>query len=1045
MNSPFVHLHCHSNYSFLYGAMSIDDILDRTRATGMSSIALTDNNGLYGAIPFYKKAVALGIKPLLGARIDDPEGDDTAIIIARNNKGFARLCRLVTDRRLEKGFRLKEALAGLGADLFVLTSSPDLLHILAGRRPPGTTYAEVCNMLDAASAGELSRLHGICEHTGLQAVATNNVHFRDRSDHELQKILSAIREKKVAGDLRDADVAPAEAWLKPPHDMRRLFKSWPSALRNTCRIAAECDVTFDLNRIRLPVFSTSNGEVPFSRLWKLCFRGLTKRYRPLNREAIDRLNSELNVIDALGFAPYFLLVWDIIRFAREKRIPWIGRGSAANSIVSYVLGITEIDPVEQNLFFERFLNPERSSPPDIDIDFCWKRRDRVLEYVYDKYGADRVAMISTHVTFRGRSAVREVGRAMGLPPEEISAFTSGIPYCRRLDVEWMRENHPKFRALPFEREPYPAILKLAERITGYPRHLSVHPGGIVVSPSPLLDLVPLERSRKGLVVTQYDMFSIEDLGLVKIDLLCQRSLSVLADTLEMLERNGSPVPHLEKREEIQNDKATRRLIRDGRTMGCFYIESPAMRSLLKKLKVDDFQMLTAASSVIRPGVAESGMMRQFIECHNGLREPSFLHPLMRSLLDETYGVMIYQEDVIKVAHQVAGMSLGEADLLRRAMSGKMRSHDAMERLQKRFTQGALNNGLSDKAADEIWRQMESFAGYAFCKAHSASYALLSFKVAYLKAHHPAEFLAAVITNRGGFYHHTAYIEEARRLGIRILPPDINRSDIDFTARGGEIRTGLMQIKGLSSGTLRRIAEARKAGGVFSSLRDFCERTNADLSDTEQLIRAGAFASIGMTRPELLWHLYLIFRERRAGGSSDDKPVFEEIPGMEKQIISVPGMAEYPLAKRLALELDTIGYNVDRHPLQAFKYLYRTIELTRAADLCAMAGKEVQLLGWVIASKRVGTRNGRFMEFLSLEDLTDTFEVVLFPGSYQKYGAILRDRGPYLISGTVLEESGCCTVTVDKIATVRSETRSANSLLPFPWDFPRRGEPPRMPR
>jgi DNA-directed DNA polymerase III PolC len=612
MKPAFVHLHCHSNYSFLSGAMSIDDLLEGARRLDMPAIALTDTNGLYGAIPFYKKAVDSGITPILGTELDDPATGGTAVLIARNNNGFTELCRLITERRLEGTFRLKDALMNLGPDVFVLTAAADLLYSLSESRPPGTTYAEISDMIDPASAVRIARLHRVCRETGLPAVATNDVHFLSPADHELHRVLSAIKGKTTITDLHDGECAPVEAWLKPRHEMERLFQAWPSAIHNASRIAEACDVKFQLKEPRLPTFPLPAGETPFSRLWRLCFRGATRRFRPLRPEVIDRLSAELKVIDSLGFAPYFLLVWDIVRFARRRRIPLIGRGSAANSMVSYVLGITDIDPIEHNLFFERFLNPERSSPPDIDIDFCWKRRDRVLDYVYKKYGADRVAMISTHVTFRTRSAVREVGRAMGLPPTEISAFTSRIPHFRKLDVERMWNDFPKFRELPLEREPYRTILELAGRIAGYPRHLSVHPGGIVVSPHPLLDVVPLERSRKGLVVTQYDMFAVEDLGLIKIDLLSQRSLSALADTLEMLEHNGSPVPNMEDKENVQRDEATRELIRDGKTIGCFYIESPAMRSLLKKLRVDDFEMLTAASSVIRPGVAESGMMQQFI-------------------------------------------------------------------------------------------------------------------------------------------------------------------------------------------------------------------------------------------------------------------------------------------------------------------------------------------------------------------------------------------------------------------------------------------------
>jgi DNA polymerase III alpha subunit len=519
------------------------------------------------------------------------------------------------------------------------------------------------------------------------------------------------------------------------------------------------------------------------------------------------------------------------------------------------------------------------------------------------------------------------------------------------------------------------------------------------------------------------MFAIEDLGLVKIDLLSQRSLSDLADTLEMVKRNGVPVPNLDDGEKVRGDPETRRLIREGRTMGCFYIESPAMRSLLKKLRVDDFEMLTAASSVIRPGVAKSGMMQQFIACHNGLREPTYLHPVMRDILGRTYGVMIYQEDVIKVAHRIAGMSLGEADLLRRAMSGKMRSHEAMKGLRDSFVAGAWRQGVARDMAEEIWRQIKSFAGYAFCKAHSASYALLSFKVAYLKAHHPAEFMAAVITNRGGFYHPTAYIEEARRMGIRILPPDVNLGETAFTGGGKEIRTGLMQVRKVTRRTLLAIEASRRKAGPFTSLRDFRDRTGAGIAEVEQLIRAGAFSSLGATRPELFWRLHLM-----KGSGYAAVPLFSAAR-LNGTAPPIPRPPDYPVERRLAMEVQTIGYNTTRHPLYPLRHLYSIMGLTEAGALHTKAGRRVRLLGWLIASKNIDTREGAFMAFLSLEDLSGTFEVVLFPAVYQRCGALLRDRGPYLVAGRVAEENGCHTVIAEWIRRIRAEESPPIAPLP----------------
>jgi len=680
--------------------------------------------------------------------------------------------------------------------------------------------------------------------------------------------------------------------------MHALFAHLPEALDATARIAKECAGAPELGRLRFPQAQLPPGETPFSVLWQKSF-------------------------EEKGFSPYFLVVDEIAAKAREWGLRTIGRGSAANSLVSHCLGLTHVDPLAHGLFFERFLNPERSSPPDIDLDFSWKDRDRLLAWVYERHGAERVAMISTHVTFGPRAAVREVGKAHGLPDAELTRLTKRIPHWGVHDLTNLATTVPECRSLPAVDETMRQVLAIARRIEGLPRHLSVHAGGIVIAPEPLTNFLPLERAAKGLVMTQYDMGPVEQLGLVKIDLLSQRSLGVLQDAILAVERHTGTAPPVDERDVVLNDRQTRRLVREGRTMGCFYIESPAMRSLLRKLQTETFEELTAASSVIRPGVAESGMMQEYIrrhhiaragmnlaptDCDNGTgvlhplpqdtgtersrgpdagevvrrggrqrrseaitaavrsdRTPQalrtggdnaswYLHPKLAGLLRETHGVMIYQEDVLRVAHALAGMSLGQADTLRRSMSGKLRSPEAMAQVRAGFIAGCRAGGIEGDTAAEIWRQIESFAGYAFCKAHSASYALLSLQVAYLKTHHPAEFMAAVISNQGGFYSTAAYISESRRMGLRILLPSVNHSDRDYVGRGREIRMGLMAFGGLAEATIEGLLAARREGGPFTNLSDLLSRSGCGHAELELLVRGGACDGFELTRPELLWRL-----------------------------------------------------------------------------------------------------------------------------------------------------------------------------------------------
>ena len=684
-----------------------------------------------------------------------------------------------------------------------------------------------------------------------------------------------------------------------------------------------------------------------------------------------------------------------------------GRGSIGGSTIARYLGITYgFDPIEYGLLFERFISEDRTDWPDIDLDFSWKDRDRLLNFVYDRFGHERVAMICTYVTFALRAAARETAKVMGLSEEEIGRVTSRLPHWGAGGFDDLRNTNPECKNLPLDIEPWKTVFDRAKEIMGFPRHLSIHAGGIVIAPGRITDWIPLQRAAKGFVVTQYNMYGVEDLGFVKIDLLSQRSLGVFTDTMAAVESNYNIKPPMDDFHQVTSDIKTRRLISRGETMGCFYIESPGMRALLKKLDCETFELLTAASSVIRPGVAESGMMAQFIERHRDHSRIQYLHPRLKQLLADTYGVMIYQEDVIKVAHHLAGLSLGEADLLRRAMSGKERSPYKMKEMERAFIRGCLKNGVNEEIAVEIWRQVESFAGYAFCKAHSASFAVLSFKMAYLKANYPAEFLAAVLSNQGGFYGPGAYIEEARRLGLKVRLPDINLSERDFTGFKDEIRLGFMAVQNLHEETIIKITEARRAD-FFNSLSEFLRRSGAGFKETQLLIKCGAFDFLGETRPELLWKLEALKNEQFKEG------LFSH----EDSLLKLPALKNYDEQEKFAMEWQIFGYPVSKHPLEFLPDDMRE-GIIEAETIEEHKNEHVKMLGWAISHKKIKTKKTKeYMKFISLEDMTGTFEVTMFPKTFKKYALATKSHGPYLVEGRIEEDSGVLSLVADKIETV----------------------------
>lgn len=1022
----FVHLNCHSHYSLLAGADTLSDLVQAAAASQCRALAMTDTNALYGAVEFYRQAQSAGIHPIFGTEITC--SNDRAVILAKDMAGFGEVCRVITDRQLHKNFSLVDRLKQCSNHVIIMASCRKMIHAIARERGGLDIYGELIRW-PSTSWKPAQDMIRFARSKGIPVVATNRVFFVQQKDWQVHKLLSAIRTTTTIECPPPSAIVSEEAWMKPPHEMARLFSDIPQAIIHAGKIAEQCNVSLPLGEVLFPPFDLPSGENSPSYLSKLARQGINRLYRKPSQTVMRRLNYELKVINDLDFASYFLIVWDIIRESKARGIPTVGRGSAANSLVCRLLGITAVDPIKHNLYFERFLNPERKDYPDIDIDFPWNRRDEMIDYVFEKYGRENVALISAHIHLKGRSVLREVGKAMGIPIPEIDHLVKRLPHSADLfNLEEVRETIPECRGLPLADEPYRTMIALGKRIHGFPRHVSIHCGGIVICPFPITDRIPLQKTPKGFAVTQYDMYPVEDMGLLKIDLLAQKGLAVLADTVsDVAEHYGTQIDF--SRIDPTQDEQTVELVRTGKTIGCFYIESPGMRNLLKKLGVATFEMLTAASSIIRPGVADSGMMKAFIDRHNGREAVTYLHPRLEEILHETFGVMIYQEDVIKVAHAIAGMSLGEADSLRKCMS-KKRDWEDMNNYRERFLSGASQHGVPSKVAGEIWRQIESFAGYAFCKAHSASFAIISYQTAYLRAHYPAEFMAAVLSNRGGFYDACGYVEEARRMGLAILLPHVNHSACAFTAvAGGDpqrrdgLRVGLSQVKGLSRRAIESILENRRQGS-YTSLRDFMDRVDIDASEVDSLIRCGALDGLGSSRPNLLW-----------GAARYGKPKHQRLASQQKWIAAMapadgpvlPEFAEYDCREKVMAELECLDIAVSDHLLSLYDIERK--DRIHARAIPGHSGRLITLAGWLVNSKRTRTVNNQFMKFLMLEDATDTFEVTLFPGVYKRFGPLLFDRGPYWVRGRVEQEGQCFTVTALWLGRVKSHQTGARHSGP----------------
>jgi len=990
--TEFVHLHVHSNFSFCRGANRIESLVDAALARGMNALALTDTNGLYGLVWFLQCAAERGLRPIAGAELC--AGGERAVLLARNREGYATLCRHISRRHLDAEFSLSRALLADREHLFVLSDQIPLLEALGRQNGTEQLYVE---LNDPAAEPALLRF---ARDRGIPPVATNDVHFVDPADFALHRLLRAIDLNTCLSRIPAGELAAEDRWLKPPEAMARRYPHLMHAMENSLRIAEECSADFGIGKPAFPAFETPDGSDAFEYLCEECYRGAEARYGELSESVVKRLERELAIIRDKGFAPYFLVVRDIVR----QSVRTCGRGSAAASLVSYCLGITHVEPITHNLFFERFLNEGRTDPPDIDVDFPWDERDAVLDYVFRRYGADRVAMIANHVGFRARAAVREVAKVYGLPDQEIKSVTERMGYywsIRHLPDFVM--HNPVYKDMDLK-DPWPEIVAWAVKLDGYPRNLSVHCGGVVIVPGRMDAHVPVERAPKGVQIIQWEKDQAEDAGLVKIDLLGNRSLAVIRDALAAVKENcGMAIDY--DTWDPTTDPRTQELIRKGDTVGVFYVESPAMRQLQLKCGRGDFDHLVIHSSIIRP--AANKYIREYVRRLRGCAwQP--LHPIMDEVLNETYGIMVYQEDVSRIAMAMAGFGAVDADLLRKILS-KKRAGKKLEDYREMFYRGAAGRGVSREVVDQVWEMILSFAGYSFCKPHSASYALVSYKSCWLRAHCPAEFMAAVLTNQGGYYSPFAYVSEARRMGLQVLLPDVNESRKEYWGKGRALRVGLMQLKGLKEASIEALLLARRQR-PFASLEDFLARVDIDPSDVKILIKAGAMDGIarGASRPEMIWQT-LAWHETKAARRAVARSLFQDMAA-----VTAPRVPQYSARTVLEHELETLDFLISRHPLALYREPLARLRHVRGSELAAHVGRRVTTIGWWVTGKVVTTREEEPMEFISFEDTSALYETTFFPQTYARFCHMLNRSRPYVLSGLVEEDFGAVTLTVDSV-------------------------------
>jgi DNA-directed DNA polymerase III PolC len=967
-----MYLNCHSYYSLRYGTMSVEELVQKARSAGAETIALTDINNSTAIPEFDGECTKNNIKPMAGIEFRN-DNESQYIGIARNNRGLRELNEFLSKLNFENtpvpfpAPRFSEAYI-----IYTFEKSP-------GRR----LFDNERIGIKTDEIGRLLRLSA-CERNPM--VIMQPVTFAGSDDIFVHKSLRAVDNNILLSHLKPRQCAGENEFFSSPDVLRRAFSEYPEIIGNTEKLIEDCGLSFDRDSQKnKKIFSASRYDDKLL-LEKLAWDGMIYRYGKNNIEAKKRIEHELEIIDNLGFSAYFLITWDIIRYSMARGFYHVGRGSGANSIVAYCLKITNVDPIDLNLYFERFINPRRSSPPDFDIDYSWKERDEVIDYIFKRYGYSHTALLGTISTFRGKSIVRELGKVHGLPKEEIDAI---------IENPSSGENRNTITDV---------IFSTGHRIADFPNMRSIHAGGILISEEPVSCYTALDMPPKGFPTTQWDMYTAEEIGFEKLDILSQRGIGHIRESADIIMRNRSIDVDVHAIQKFKKDVKIKEFLRSGETKGCFYVESPSMRGLLQKLKCDDYTTLVAASSIIRPGVARSGMMREYIYRFNNPHNFKYLHPVMKEQLEETFGVMVYQEDVLKVCHHFAGLDLADADTLRRAMSGKHRSKQEMRRIIDKFFSHCREKGYSEELTKEVWRQIESFAGYSFSKAHSASYAVESFQSLYLKAHFPLEFMVAVINNFGGFYRTWVYVHEAKRYGANIQLPCVNRSNYKTTIIGTDIYLGFIHIMSLEDKLARSIEENRQSEGPFAGLSDFIIRLSPGIEQMILLIRAGAFRFTGKKKSVLLWEVHMMMNKNKPESM---RPMFSA-PVKE---FSLPDL-EHDRLDDAYDEIELLSFPVSMTWFDMLETSFRG-EMS-AREMINHVGEKVRMVGHLVTIKYIKTIKKEWMNFGCFIDAEGSFfDTTHFPQSLKNYP--FKGSGTYLIMGKVVEEFGYPSIEVEKLA------------------------------
>jgi len=1128
----FVHLHVHSQYSFLDGADTCTTLVARAASFGMPAIAITDHNNVSAMVELTKAAAKHGIKPICGTELtvrhegsetheDRSNGGDTAraartdrpaghplshlTLLAADPCGYSNICRILTDAYMSSprldphasleilrrhsghiialsGCRRGRVASLVAAGRFVeaLAAAKELASIFGH----DNFYIELQHTLTPGASALNASLAELASAAGLGLVATNNVHYAEKSRFEVHDALTCVRTLTTLDDIHPERRVNAENYLKSSEEMGELFAKYPEAIANTLAIAERCTPGLDLSRRLFPKYQASPGgrgcgngsvsandagnsndsarhpagEPAAAILRRLTMQGAVERYGRITPAIRSRLDHELNIITTLGFEDYFLAVWDIACWARSQGIRYAGRGSAADSAVAYCLRLTNVDSIARGLLFERFMSLERAQKPDIDIDFESERRDDVARYVYQRYGEEHVASVCTFNTFQGRSAVRDFGRVLGFPQADIDRLAKTLPHVPADAVRAAFSRYPEMRDSGIPAWKYELLLTLAESVAGYPRHIGTHLGGLVISSEPLTCVTPLQMAAKGIAITQFDKDTIEDLGLIKLDLLSLRTLGAVEHAVDMVRGSGAtsdnratsgsgatngshadarsdscaarsdgsgsgPDPGFDFDRIPHGDRATYEMLNAGETIGVFQLESPAQRALQTRLGADSFEDIVASVALIRPGPIQGNMVEPFIARRRGDEEISYIDPRLAPILDKTYGVVLYQEQVIQIATTIAGFTPGEADRLRKVMT-HFRSMREMEEIGRDFVAKAMAGGTDPKVAETIFSYIVGYAGYGFCEAHAAAFADTAYRTAYMVRHYPAHFYAAVLSAQPmGFYSPRTLLVEAKRRGVRVLPLDINRSQEKYSvetiegtggktkdeAIGPAIRVGLMQVKGISKDAIRRILAAREEGKPFRSAPDFLYRVEIPRDIVQNLALAGAFDSLEPNRRALAWRLGSLADDAAAlraacaaaHGSGQAALVGTLEPPIAYETHVGSEMPDFTEVEKFKHEMSILGLCVSRHAMEFFRpVLARGGVLTSREIAGARHGQAVRTAGLVVRPHRPPTRSGKTVVFLSLEDEMGLTDVTVFESIYQKYGSLIYGSPSLLISGTV---------------------------------------------